>query len=203
MRCIVKGEVPEAFAQWKARNSAKSDWSSFSKPQSQSYVIYQKLRHSLISEQKHQCCYCEVVLKKEGDAHVEHLKDQGHHPDERFNFSNLLASCQYRDSCGHKKGNGFFKEMVSPLDENCQARFTYTARGKIIPIDEGDSFAQKTIDLLGLNCKRLIDRRLSIIRNLAPVEREYLLQALDNCVEWGWGFYTVIEYMIAKRKQSF
>ncbi|MCP4105659.1 MAG: hypothetical protein GY749_09000 [Desulfobacteraceae bacterium] len=44
--------------------------------------------------------------------------------------------------------------------------FTYTLDGSIIPSDKKDVWAEKTIEKLGLNCPRLKDRRMSIIKGL-------------------------------------
>lgn len=141
------------------------------------------------------CCYCEIALIKNIDAHIEHLMDKDNFPQERFSFNNLLASCQYHDSCGHAKGNKYFEGMISPLDKNCQSRLTYTGNGRIITVDEADENAEKTIKLLDLNCKRLVDRRKSIITTLEYSDGEYLQNSLDNCVEWYQGFYTLIQYL--------
>ncbi len=87
--------------------------------------------------------------------------------------------------------------MVSPLDDDCQSRFTYTGNGKIIPSDESDTFAQRTIDIVGLNCKRLKDRRLSLIKVLDNEWTDFE-QSLSKYIEWHQGFYTVIEYVANK-----
>jgi len=92
---------------------------------------------------------------------------------------------------GIKKDKGYFDNMVSPLNSDCESRFTYTGRGNVIPSDEDDMAAQETIDLLGLNCKRLRDRRESIIRMLDcdAIDSDYFQQSLDNCFEWYDGFF--------------
>ncbi len=163
-------------------------------------AAYSELRRDLISQQEDMCCYCEIALKPETYAHVEHLKCRSKYPNAIYDFNNLLASCNGRnsDSCGHKKSNHYFDDMVSPLDKDCEKRFTYTGTGKIIAKDENDLAAVKTIELLGLNCKRLKERRETLIKKLEKINNEYLKQALENCVEWYGGFYTVIHYLIAK-----
>ncbi len=204
MKHIVKGDEPESFQHWKHQNPT-ANWNDFSGSE-----VYQELRNRLIEQQEKLCCYCEIALKQNTDAHVEHLKDRQNYPQEKFDFRNLLASCQHNDCCGHekdrvhKKNRGYFADMVSPLNTDCQLRFTYTDNGKIIPSDEYDTSAQKTIDLLALNCKRLRDQRESIIRTLDydAVDSDYLQQSLDNCIEWYNGFFTVIQYVAAKNEAS-
>ena len=198
MKHIDKKSEPTLFTVWKRRNSLCS-WSDFACPQSQYRDVYLNLRRELIEQQEKMCCYCEVALKKEVNAHIEHLKDQHNHSNDRYDFNNLFASCQYNDSCGHKKDTGYFNEIVSPLDNNCQGKFTYTGDGKVIPQNEKDDFTNKTIDILGLNCKRLKDRRKNLIKTLQSADSTYLTQALNSCVDWHDGFYTVINYMIGKQ----
>ncbi len=200
MRYIIQGNAPATFQNWKKMNPSKN-WEDFSQPSSPSHAVYSEIRELLIDQQEKMCCYCEVALKQNTDAHVEHLKDKHSNPGETFNFKNLLASCQHCDCCGHKKGTNYFSEMVSPLDRNCQLRFTYTGNGKIIPLDEADTAAQKTINILGLNCKRLKDRRFNLIK---IIDNEYtdFEQSLFNCLEWYQGFYTVIQYVASQQPLS-
>lgn len=198
MKHIDKNSEPTSFTAWKLNNNNCS-WSNFSYPQSQYRDVYLSLRKELITQQEKMCCYCEVALKQEFDAHIEHFKDRNNYSTDIYKYENLLASCQNTNSCGHKKGTGYFNNMVSPLDSDCQKKFTYTGAGKIIPIDENDSFGEKTIELLGLNCKRLKDRRKNLIKTLQSADSAYLNQSLKSCVDWYDGFYTVIDYMIGKQ----
>ena len=110
-----------------------------------------------------------------------------------------MASCQKLDSCGHHKGSRYFTGLISPLQKDCQSRFTYTGSGQIIPAKEDDKNAAKTIEALGLNCKRLKLRRESIIKTLENSGGDYLSQSLAHCQDWHGGFYTVIEYVLRKQ----
>ncbi len=197
MKHITKNSGPSSFRAWNGNKPHGADWNFFSKTD-----VYRELRQYLVDEQDDLCCYCEIALKNDAYVHIEHFKPKSTYPAEMFDIQNLFACCQYNDSCGHKKGSGFFDELVSPLDTNCRARFTYTGNGKIIPLNENDISAQQTIDLLGLNCKRLKDRRRSIMRTLdnAGVTTDYLKESLDNCIEWYDGFFTVIEYVAGKQE---
>ena len=193
MRTIEHGDVPELFKQWRKENPNKN-WNDFS-----GTTAYLDLRKKLIFQQEKMCCYCEVALKEDTAAHVEHLKDKHRYPKEVFNFENLMASCQHKDCCGHKKGTGYFDSMISPFNSTCQSRFTYTGTGKMIPVDESDTFSAQTIELLKLNCKRLKDHRLSLIK---AIDNEWTSfeNSLENCIEWHNGFFTVIQYVEKKQK---
>ncbi len=194
MKRIVKGEEPASFLRW-IRQNRGGNWNDFS-----GCDVYRELKQGLIEEQGFLCCYCEVALKKNTDAHIEHSKPKDRYPGERFSIRNLFACCQHGDNCGHRKGGNYFDELISPLDADCQSRFTYTGNGKIIPADKDDSFAQRTIDLLALNCNRLKRQRETIIKTLDhdDVAEDLLRQSLDNCIEWYNGFFTVIEYVAGK-----
>ena len=190
MKYIQKGQSPNYFDNWKRRNPS-ANWSNFSETNE-----HHQLRDDLISEQNQMCCYCEIKVEYNGQSsHIEHLKDRNNFPQETFNYNNLLASCQFTDSCGHKKGTGYFNGFVSPLDPNCQNRFTYARDGRILPSDENDTDAQRTIEILGLNCRRLKDRRESIIKSLENLDTTTKKMALVNFLDWFGGFYTVIKYM--------
>lgn len=195
MKHIVKGSEPSSFQSWKKKNP-RADWDDFSRTKT-----YQELRQCLIDEQAMFCCYCEIALRQNSDAHIEHFKPKSKYPAERFAYNNFFACCEYKDSCGRKKGSEYFDDLISPLDANCQSRFTYTGNGKIIPFNENDEYAQRTIEVLALNCKRLRLQRESIIKILDNDETttDYLKQSLANCIDWYNGFFTVIRYVAGKR----
>ncbi len=198
MKHISKGAEPSSFQDWKKKNP-NANWRTFSGSDS-----YQELKHLFLEEQVNLCCYCEIALVANGDAHIEHFKPQHHYPKDIFNIQNLFGCCKHRDSCGHKKDSDFFDELISPLNAKCHLLFTYTDNGKIIPIDENDETVKKTIDLLGLNCRRLKNHRKAIIRTLDSenLDKSYLQQSLGNCVDWYNGFYTVIKYVEDKLFQN-
>lgn len=189
---------PETFRRWKTRNKG-ANWDDFSKSPE-----HGKLRQHLIDEQLGMCCYCEVMIVLK-DSHIEHLRPKGNPSYRKYMFwyENLLASCQFSDSCGVRKLGWYEPEMVSPMDKNCADRFTYTSDGSIIPSDKQDDWAGKTIEKLGLNCSRLRDRRRSIISGLDNGGRgpdpTYLKSVVRETLEgeeiWPFGFYTVLLYL--------
>lgn len=195
MRAIAHIDEPELFKQWLKKTSIKN-WSDFS-----GTPAYLELRKKLICQQEAMCCYCEIALKQETDAHIEHFQDKHNYPKECFNVENLMASCQHNNCCGHKKGSHDFKEMVSPFDSTCQSRFSYTGKGNIIPVNEDDTVAYQTIELLGLNCKRLKDKRLSLIKAI-DYEGTSFDECLKNCIEWHNGFFSVIQYVEELHKKN-
>lgn len=73
MKHIVKGDEPASFQCWKQQNRTVN-WNDFSGSE-----VYQELRSTLTEHQENLCCYCEIALKQNTDAHVEHLKDRQWH----------------------------------------------------------------------------------------------------------------------------
>jgi uncharacterized protein (TIGR02646 family) len=194
MKHVVKGPAPESFKAWKKKNPTAA-WEDFTRT-----TEYVELSKTLLSEQKKMCCYCELALIGNGEAHIEHHRPKSSDRKLEFAVENLFACCQHKDSCGHNKGRSTSR-IVSPSDADCEKRFTYTGSGSIIPVDENDETAYTTRKILGLDCKRLRSRRESIIKILdtdAMTLAEFD-DSLTNCNEWYGGFYTVIEYVKKKR----
>ncbi|MCI5122526.1 MAG: hypothetical protein D3908_15330 [Candidatus Electrothrix sp. AUS4] len=116
-----------------------------------------------------------------------------------------MASCNNKESCGHKKGRWYRPDMVSPLTEGCEQRFTYTLDGRIIPLDKEDEVASETIEQLGLNCTKLKDRRKSIIMALdnggnGPDEAhlQTVVTGISNRKnDWPFGFPSVLFFIAA------
>lgn len=199
MRYIEKHSTePEGFSRWK-KNNAKANWNDFS-----TSAEHRELREQLLAEQIGMCCYCEVMLTVD-DAHIEHLKPKSKYQQERFAYDNLLASCNRKESCGHKKGTWYRPDMVSPLAKGCEQRFTYTLDGRIIPSDKEDKLASETIEQLGLNCAKLKDRRKSIIKALdnggngpaAAYLQTVAADILNRKNDWPFGFPTVLFFIAA------
>lgn len=192
MKHITRQISPDSFEKWKANNKS-ANWADFGKEENHSSEIKTEVKEKLISQQNNLCGYCEVAVQMD-NSHIEHLKDRNNHPQDMFDYDNFIASCQYADSCGHNKATGYFSGFVSPFDR-CEERFTYTRNGKIIPVDENDTDALNTIEILGLNCKRLKDRRVSVIKTLEYADEDYINECLTNYIDWFNGFYTVVKYM--------
>ncbi|MCI5209550.1 MAG: TIGR02646 family protein [Candidatus Electrothrix sp. ATG2] len=163
---------------------------------------YGEVKEQLIAEQLGMCCYCEVIISLK-DCHVEHLKPKSIYPQNMFAYENLLASCNQKESCGHKKGKWYSSDMVSPLDQDCEKRFTYTLDGRIIPSGKEDTSASETIEQLGLNCPKLKNQRKNIILALDNGENgpepNYLQTVAAGILKreraWPFGFYTVLLFL--------
>jgi len=135
------------------------------------------LKKQLLKEQGYLCAYTGIRIEEE-TCHVEHLKPQNickTEKDERKVKKLYLDDVEYRNivACFPEDGGdishgygapikgGWWNEVefVSPCHEDCERRFSYKKAGKISPFDENDVAAIKTIEVIGLNAQRLIDKR--------------------------------------------
>ncbi len=194
MKRISKKPEPEFFKHCAGSNKGWRDFIGTNE--------HSKLLEYLIDEQDGLCCYCEKKITNNSDAHIEHFKPQSTHPDGIYNYDNLHASCNGKkgkaDSCGHKKGADF-DGLISPLDHDCEQRFTYTLRGKIIPSNENDNDAKNTIKVLGLNCQRLVSLRSTIIKYISEgISNEDLEQILDTEHFKKFPFPTLLDWRTKK-----
>lgn len=182
MKHIVKGVEPGVFTDWKALESP--NWTP-------SYddlrgAEKEAVKAALMHEQGYLCCYCECQLSND-DSHIEHFKPQ-HLPDvDPLEYANLLCSCQNRlekgmpRHCGNLKGDWFDANfLVSPMSPDSEARFSYTADGRINP-SANDAAALATIEHLGLDIPKLVSMRSAAI---APfLDDELSNEELDRFVE--------------------
>jgi len=204
VKYIEKGNEPQSFTDWKSL--ANEDWQpTYDKLSGQEK---RDVKNALMQEQGHICCYCERVLKY-SDSHIEHLNPQCHNEEERLDFKNMLCSCQQQLKkgeplhCGNSKGDNII--LITPLQNDCRAKFTYTGDGQIGYTDED---SKNTITYLQLNIDKLNKLRESIIDTfiyLDPLTKDELLSEEESkeyakkYLEMKNGkynpFYTTIEYL--------
>ena len=122
--------------------------------------------HILNDEQGGLCIYCEV---KVDDTHVEHYKTRSHFPQLTLEYDNLIVSCNDNNHCAKYKDNKYkiskdaYVKFINPVLENPQDFLDYTAYGEICAkgnLNEIDiEKAEKTIEILNLNYKSLVEDR--------------------------------------------
>lgn len=165
MKYIEKGREPSELSDWRASKDKhrRKPWKKIPK------AIKRVVRLALRREQGYIWCYCGCLVSDEEDSHVEHLipKDKCREllPNGEQDYANLLISRQ-RDParsdahCGFSKGDWYDEDlMVSPLDPNCEHRFSFPADSSISPASEDDRGAKETISKLRLDCSNLRDQR--------------------------------------------
>jgi len=172
MKYITKSSVePNSLSDWKAksrmfqRKTAK--WHKFSKGKD-GREYKKEFTENLREEQGYICCYCEQKLNI-NDCHLEHFIPQSldKFSETLFDYNNLLCSCQLEletgepRHCGNSKGSWYNENLlVSPLDRDCESKFTYTEDGYI---EHTDKASEETIKHLQLNIDNLNTARAKAI----------------------------------------
>ena len=166
MKHVTKAASAPVLDGWKA--SANLEWQptygNLQNPEKHN------LHSALLAEQGWVCCYCGRSVVQQ-DSHVEHFRPQSQRADLALSYENLHASCIREIDpgmplhCGHAKGSEFNETLhISPLDLACEARFTYTFDGQIIPAGIADTQAAYMVRLLKLDIAFLRNRREEEIR---------------------------------------
>jgi len=184
---ILKNEEPQFLTDFK-KKYLKKDYDS--KEFAQHRPV---LNAELIKEQKGLCAYCcgRITAEKSHNEHIEPRHPGKYTSNRSLDYTNIVASCNAPETCGNKKKNRYDSEkFVSPLDENCEGKFTYYANGEIV----GDQY---TIDLLNLNAYELKNARKAVMRELQNLDKEIIktcymneddetYQPYYNVIKWFW-----------------
>ena len=180
MKHIVKQAEPDTFARWKESDkmAKRPNWNRVPGD------VKRDVHSALMREQGFLCCYCEALVDGEG-SHVEHYRPRTtpRYRDRQLDYANLHCSCG-RDlvrgeprQCGFSKGNWFDEQLlVSPLDADCESRFSFTGDGRIHPAP-GDRSASETIKRLALDLPKLDKRREEVLHSYVDLSIDDL-QAL-------------------------
>jgi len=141
--------------------------------------VFDTLKQKLIEEQGYLCAYTGIKIlpdiknedgriSKTGTFHIEHLKprticnkeqqEQGNIISESLDYRNMVA-CYPKDenntSCsfGAKRKDSWWneKEFISPCQEDCERRFSYSWSGTVSSALDDDDQVTITIEKLGLN----------------------------------------------------
>lgn len=175
MKRITKGAQSPGLAKWLEDNADL--------PQNLTYGAAKfpiaEVLQGLLIEQGYVCAYTLLRISKVS-AHIEHLKPQKQCKREdraRQNgkesllrediaWGNMVA-CTPEPNIKVKPPYGAVKkdywwdanEFLSPLNETCEERFTFTSDGEISPTADNDVAAKETIDRIGLDDGKLCELR--------------------------------------------
>jgi uncharacterized protein (TIGR02646 family) len=185
-----------------ARPTLPPDWKNIPR------VVKSFIRDRLYRHQFGLCGYCEGSLGELG-RHIEHVEPKGGvggNSGRTYDYTNLIASCQgdtdrpkaagQDGSCGHfkdqqiqAKGTFFIGDFVSPRETGCDGLFNYLLDGRIVPKAATGTVSNQraayTIQLVGLDCNRLKNRRRAISAKLIRQihrfkDQPVVLQQLTN-----------------------
>ena len=153
-------------------------------------TLKDEIKADLLGEQGFLCCYTGKRVGME-TSHIEHLKPQtisrrndDDHDD--VSYQNMLAAYPKsgseigRAKCvfgAERRGSWFDEQLfVTPLQENCEQRFSFDLNGKISPANKTDDAAAKTIKMLNLDDEILIAERRAAIESLLFADELSLAQ---------------------------
>lgn len=202
MKYIKKHQEPRQFSAWKAdqRRSRRLSWNRFRSP------LKAEVHRSLLREQGYICCYCESRVQV-NDSHIEHFRPRSTYPDLALDYENLHCSClqdlepSQPRHCGHEKGSWFDERLISPLQSDCEKRFSFTPRGEIYARSSSDLAAQMTIRKLSLDSRKLDRLRRAAVNALLDVPRReverLLVQRSDGTFT---EYFTTIKDMLTLLK---
>ncbi|WP_294900356.1 retron system putative HNH endonuclease [uncultured Eubacterium sp.] len=126
------------------------------------------LKSELIKEQKCLCAYCcgKITEDKSHNEHIEPRHPGKYASNRTLDYNNIVASCNNSETCGKKKGNKYDADkFVSPLQKDCEEKFTYYPNGQIV----GDEY---TIELLNLNAYELKNARRAVMKQLQGFDKD-------------------------------
>lgn len=121
MRRINKGMEPQSLTRWK-RSYTTLRYRDLPPDESRS------IRASCISEQHGLCAYCCQSITVD-TAHNEHIEAQDRAPNRTLDFSNIVASCQHPNQCGH--GRGTKSLPLTPLMAECETELKFYLSGLV------------------------------------------------------------------------
>ena len=202
MKRIEKGAEPMQFSNWKQQDKMahKPRWKRVPA------AIRELVHESLMREQGFICCYCESRIATD-DSHIEHFRPKVRFPDRQLDYDNLHCSCQQDPPrgeprhCGHRKGSWFDEKLLlSPLEEDCEDRFIFTANGCVFPRSNNDATAKTTIDRLRLDLPKLRALRAAAIDALHTASSEEIERLLERRMDGRLlAFHTTIAQVLLSR----
>lgn len=185
MRRIIKSNQPSALAKWR-KKTAGTQWFNY-EGLKQEPGLREIVVKALLKEQGQLCAYTGIEIDA-NTCHIEHVKAQAHCPagsGEDVEYNNMVA-CFPRPGMGCdfgavKKGKwpppAEAANFVSPLQADCERKFTFTYEGKIRP--RNSEAAEETVEHLSLDHKQLENYRRQAIRG-ALNDKHGKLLTLDS-----------------------
>lgn len=168
MKYIEKADSPTEFEAWKEQYIlVEGKTPAYNDLSAKAPEIKQVVKYALLMEQGSICCYCMADIDQT-DSHIEHFiprsKRDTFGAAIELDYQNLLASCNgwhgNREHCGHFKDDHYTELLLSPLDPDVEAQFTYSVNGDIHGIT---AQAAETIRLLKLDSFSLTRHRRAAI----------------------------------------
>lgn len=182
MKRINKRDEPNSLTNFKVNNPTLK----YSDLSNGNENVRIDIRNSCIVEQFFLCAYCcnRITFNT---SHNEHIVSQNSILGRSLtlDFNNIIASCESKKHCGHKKGNNDI--ALTPLMPQCETEVIYQLNGKM---RHSTPRAQSTIDTLQLRNNGLANARKQIID---IVLFEYVDNLIDLNLEEDYYLQSIID----------
>ncbi len=131
---------------------------------------HQEIKEKLFASSHQKCAFCEAKPAESGNIEVEHFRPKSLYPELAFEWSNFLPVCR---KCNDSKSNhDTGKEpIVDPSSDDPELIFTYNFIN-IVPKDDKNEIADRTIEICDLNSERLYEARAKLLKALCSHEKQ-------------------------------
>lgn len=134
------------------------------------YYKHQDIKKKLFASSYQKCAFCESKPAESGNIEVEHFKPKSLYPELAFDWENLLPICRRCNNSKSDHDTG--KEpIVDPSHDDPEKIFTYYFLN-IIPLDDKNEIAHRTIEICDLNSERLFEIRANLLKALSSYESQ-------------------------------
>lgn len=193
MKHVTKQGAPRDYIEWRQKVQGKENehYNSLANPEKG------ELLKALVKEQGSLCAYTMRRIETES-SHIEHIKPESLcRKDKRgsdLDYENMIAcypkgNMQAGYCYGAREKEDWWEDegkyFVSPLDERCEAKFSFNLKGQITAFSN-DRAALTTINVLKLDHPSLTDDRRRAIREFIlgssgdnPLSAKSAAQAID------------------------
>jgi uncharacterized protein (TIGR02646 family) len=148
MRTIKKGDQPSSLIEWKKTNP-------HGRYKDLTEDIRRSIRQQALEEQFYLCAYCCQSLKTLDDCHNEHVEAQNLNPTKTLDFTNIVASCNKSNQCGHAHQSQPLP--LTPLMPECETELQFKISGRVEGLSDR---AKNTIQVLNLGDREETNRAL-------------------------------------------
>jgi uncharacterized protein (TIGR02646 family) len=173
MRTISKSIEPPELTDWK-RVNPHGRYNQLTED------IRRTIRQNALKEQFYLCAYCCQKIKDIDSCHNEHVEAQNLNQARTLDFTNIVASCNTPNQCGHAHKSQHLP--LTPLMTECETELRFKISGRV----EGLSArATTTIQVLNLgdhekNNRALIEKRKQLSNALLWTNGIYPAQGLED-----------------------
>mgnify|MGYP002673310840 CR=1 FL=1 len=203
MRRITKSMMPKSLELF--NKTSHADWSDIHQPNNKK--VYEDCLDRCIIDQNNLCGYTEIALTPD-TRHIDHYIKRDFDPRLTFDWMNMIAAVKdsrfgadWKDNQIKKKDYDKnlhrYRNILNPIEDEMNGRFTFFTDGTIELSDSNDSTASNTIKIFNLNESSLKSRRRNImqyVRNMAEggIDKDSILSYLKQD-----GFISAIEYELS------